>query len=409
LRLLPLLLVGLLLIGAAWWFRSSSWMREAILRGKDLSELEAIVRQHPDDAIAQYYLAKRYFLNHQFVDARTAYEATTRLDPNSARAHLGLGLTWFELHQIQSSQDELTQALTLDHQLPWAEYMLGRIAWLEGNSEAAIPHLQRAIKLDSRSAVAWYGLAVCYIQLGHRDTALGAMQQAVAHDETNTRYHTTLGELLVFQGKTEEGHREYDRALQLDPNYGPAVALMGSLYLYNLPGKDSQARAAELLQRATHLPSYHPQDVYFDLSQLYFRQGKYLQALPMLQKAIQADPRDERPYYLLTQIERRLGDSKAAAAANTKFQYISQRHVQKDDLEMHLRQAPADTPSRLKLARVYADLGLASQAIRQYQICLHQQPRATETARKLDQFVQQQRAQADANSQSRDFVMPSLH
>src|SRR5438094_10583940 len=91
-RLVTLLLVGLRLVGASWWLRSSRWLHDSVLRGKDLPELEALVRQQPEDALAQYYLAKSYYLNRRFSEARAAYDEAVRLDRNSARAHLGLGL-----------------------------------------------------------------------------------------------------------------------------------------------------------------------------------------------------------------------------------------------------------------------------------------------------------------------------
>src|SRR5947207_7621675 len=96
-RLVTLLLVGFLLVGAAWWLRSSPWLHDSFLRNKSLPELEALVRQQPEDALAQYYLAKGYYLNRRFSEARAAYEEAVRLDRNSARAHLGLGLALCEL------------------------------------------------------------------------------------------------------------------------------------------------------------------------------------------------------------------------------------------------------------------------------------------------------------------------
>ena len=46
---------------------------------------------------------------------------------------------------------------------------------------------------------------------------------------------------------------------------------MGSFYLRKVPGLDAQDRAEELLLRATHLKTYHPEQVYLDLGDLYVR------------------------------------------------------------------------------------------------------------------------------------------
>src|SRR5579884_2575662 len=85
-RLLPLLLVGLVLIGTAWAVRSSRSVLDTALRGTDLPHMEAAVRARPDDALGQYYLGKRYYLERRFREARDAYTAAVRLGPSSASA-----------------------------------------------------------------------------------------------------------------------------------------------------------------------------------------------------------------------------------------------------------------------------------------------------------------------------------
>src|SRR5436305_618211 len=71
--LVPLIFVGALLVGSALWLRSSKWTRNVGLQTKGVAELEAAVRSTPDDALARYYLAKQYYLNRRFADARDAY------------------------------------------------------------------------------------------------------------------------------------------------------------------------------------------------------------------------------------------------------------------------------------------------------------------------------------------------
>src|SRR5262249_39486612 len=156
-----------------------------------------------------------------------------------------------------------------------------------------------ATKLDPRSDTAWYFLGVCYIQLHRYDEGVDALRQAIKGREDNARYQTALGELLVYRGQTDEGRKHYERALQIDPNFGPACALMGGFYLRKVPGPEAADRAQELLERATRLRTYHPNQVYFDLGELYLQKGQFQKAVEALQASIKLDPRDERPYYSL--------------------------------------------------------------------------------------------------------------
>jgi tetratricopeptide (TPR) repeat protein len=405
-RLIALLLLGLVLIGGAFALRSSRGMRETILRGKALPELEAEARGHPDDALAQYYLAKSYYLHLRFSDARSAYEAAIRLDPNSARAHLGLALSLYESGRLREAEDAFVQTLRLDNRSAWSEYMIGKIAWLQGRLTDALPHMQRATQLDPRSDPAWFGLGVCYEQLHRYNDAVEPLRQAIAHREISAQYHTALGEVLVYRGYTDEGRKHYERALQLNPDYGPACQLMGGFYLHKVPGRDSLNRAEELLLRATHLRAYHPEQLYLDLGELYAQKGQYKQAVEALQESIREDPRDERAYYALATAYRHLGNARAAAAAEQQFKRISDRHNQLQTQEARVFHNPNNAAARLSLARLYRDLGLTTDAAKQYAAYLHLEPNASGVAHEFETWIEQARAALMRKQQDSDMRLP---
>jgi tetratricopeptide (TPR) repeat protein len=405
LRLLILLSAGLALVGGALWLRSSARMRETILSGKEISELEAAVQAQPGDALAAYYLAKRYYLARRFRDARAAYESVVRLEPASARAHLGLALSLYELGESRAARAEFERTLQLDSRSAWAEYMLGKLAWDYGSISAALPHVRRATELDPRSDPAWYALGVCYTHQRRFDLAVAALRRALARQVAFPEYHTALGEILLYRGDAAEGLRHYTRALQLDPDYGPACALLGRYYLRHATGADARRKAGELLQKAARLKTYHPEEVYLDLGRFYLDTGQYGKAVDALQHSIRLDPRDERPYFALTKACRRLGDTKAAEIAEQRFRFISVRHVAMQNLEAQVASIPGDAPARLHLARVYRDLGLARYAAQQYDAYLRLRPSDRVVAAEFHRFLQE-RAVAETPETKQDFVLP---
>src|SRR5690348_4794274 len=87
-RLYGLLAIAAVLIAGALWLRSSHPVREYLLSGRSLPELEAEVLQHPEDAVARYYLGKQYYLNRRFPEAQQAFHEAARLDPEWSRPHL---------------------------------------------------------------------------------------------------------------------------------------------------------------------------------------------------------------------------------------------------------------------------------------------------------------------------------
>src|SRR5207253_5995661 len=149
-------------------------------------------------------------------------------------------------------------------------------------------------------------------------------------------------------------------------NYGPACALMGSFYLRKVPGLDAQDRAEALLQQATHLKTYHPEQVYLDLGDLYLQKGEYRKAVGALQTSIRYDSRDERPYYALAKADRALGDVAGAGTAQARFERISRLHVEMQTQEARVFHNPDDQRARLALARIYGGIGMVPQAEEQF-------------------------------------------
>lgn len=386
-RLLALSLLGLLLVAAAWWTRSNRGTREYLLRTKEIPELEALARQNPADPVAQYYLGKGYYVSRRFSEARSAYEAAIQNDPDWARAHLGLALALYEEGDFGRAGDEFERARRLDGKLAWPEYMLGKLAWGRGSAEEALPHVRRATELDPRSDEAWYGLGVCYTQQRKYVEAIAALRNAVARREENAKYHTALGELLIYRGQPEEGLSHYERALKLDPDYGPLCALLGRFLLQNAPGDEALDRAEALLVRATALPTLRPAEVQFNLGQLYARKGKYDKAVEALKASLEKEPRDERTYYGLANAYRRMGRAKEAAETEARFKRISVLHVQQQGLEARVRHDPDNPVLRLRLARLYRGLGLHDKAGEQYNICVHLRPRDEGIAREFETFA----------------------
>jgi tetratricopeptide (TPR) repeat protein len=401
-----LLAAGALLVAGAVWIRSSDWGYARLLRRSSIPQLEAAVHRHPEDTRARYDLAKGYYLAGRFREAGDAYREVIAREPRSARAHLGLGLSLFELADLPAAAEALERALSLDQRLAWAEYMLGKIAWLHGSVTDALPHVRRATELDPRSGPAWYGLGVCYLHLRRYEEAIPALRQAIVREDRNAQYHTALAEVLLYRGGTEEGRQQLERALQLNPQHGPACALMGNYYLRKAGGPDALLRAAALLEQAARLPTYHPEQVYLDLGDLYLQKGEFQKARDALNESIRLDPRDERPYFTLSRVYRRLGQGKQAALAEARFRQVSRLHVEMQTVEARVFHNPGDQAARLRLARVYRELGLDAKAAAQYARYLHDRPKDQAVSAEFRQWLSKR---GEARSPGgRDFAPPAL-
>lgn len=213
-------------------------------------------------------------------------------------------------------------------------YLRGRYHW---NRRAiddlwkGLENFQRAIELDPNFALAWAGLADSYITmilggpfgktdrppmtLGEVRTKWGpTARRAVELDPDSSEAHATLGKglewlewdlagaereykralelnpddatahhrygvFLVVSGRTDEGFKELDRALELDPASLPVNADLGGYYCTALRDPD---RGIKQLKKTIELAPNWPR-VHFFISNCYAEKGMWNEALQELQ------------------------------------------------------------------------------------------------------------------------------
>ncbi len=212
-------------------------------------------------------------------------------------------------------------------------YLLGRFQWnkrTEAGLNQAIEYFQQAVNSDPKYAPAYAGLAQTYVLLPYYSgtsaneasaKAKSVAEQALRLDDTLVEAHATLGFVEVSLFHWPAAGLEYQRALQLNPNYATARQWY-SFYLWLTKGHDEALaeldharqldplsliintdqgrllcaahqtdRAIELLQKAINLdPNFA--DAHRALAMAYIQKGEYSQALDEAQRGVALDPND---------------------------------------------------------------------------------------------------------------------
>ncbi len=202
------------------------------------------------------------------------------------------------------------------------EYLLGRQFWNRQSEKGfadALEHFNRAREIDPGFALAWAGVADVYWGAADADIAptearakaKAAAQRALELDDSLAEAHTSLGAVnYVAEFQWAESEQEFQRAIQLKPNYAVAHWQYGWLLIF-------LGRAEEALkemQRAVELDPFSPV-MTTDLNVPYQMRAwkssgvevksEYDKAIAQCRKALELDPSFFLPHFVLGTIELR--------------------------------------------------------------------------------------------------------
>jgi len=154
-----------------------------------------------------------------------AQDSITELTPERrARLQWEAG---YVLHQLGEYERaiEAYRASIADRPTAEAHTFLGWSLSYLGRIEEAIAHCKIAIKLDPDFGNPYNDIGVYLLNTGKLEEAVPWLEKAIA----SKRYccyqfpHANLGRILLIQGKVEQAKRSFERALEFDPQYLPAL------------------------------------------------------------------------------------------------------------------------------------------------------------------------------------------
>jgi Tfp pilus assembly protein PilF len=137
---------------------------------------------------------------------------------------------------------------------------------------------------------------------GRLDEAAELYRKSIAIRPT-AEAHTFLGWTYSFQGRTEEAIEECRRAIGVDPDFGNPYNDIGA-YLIEL-GRHEEA--VPWLEKAIEAPRYEPRHFpHFNLARIHVRNSELDRAIVHLRKAVELEPRYEAARKELRKLEARL-------------------------------------------------------------------------------------------------------
>ena len=219
-------------------------------------EKRRLVKRHTDDSEAyRLYLKGRYYWNKYTKEGLTKaieyFNQSIELDPRYALAYAGLADAYYRLSNAYLPPKEVMpkartaamKAVEIDDTLVEAHASLGMIKmYHDWDWAGAEREYKRAIDLDPRSPLGYHRYGTYLQLLGRFDEANASFEQARQLDPLSLLVNSLLALGLYISRHYDRSIEQYQRTLDMDPNF--LMARLGIGFPYEQKGMYEEAIAA---------------------------------------------------------------------------------------------------------------------------------------------------------------------
>ncbi|MDY6938042.1 MAG: tetratricopeptide repeat protein [Cyanobacteriota bacterium] len=249
------------------------------------------------------------------------YQKAISLDPSFAGAYDRLGKVWQQLGREAESLDCTYRAYELEPTAfkPEEHVKLGDRLGDGGQLTQAITCYRQALKLNPQLGVAYDRLSRLLAQQGGSVPAAtevlgtgrvpdcGAREGASEEGGQTAAHCQQTAETLLSKGKLDEATVACEEALNIDPNFAPALKTLGNI----ARARGELDRARESYLKAIEVaPNYA--EAYANLGNLAAQAQQWPEAIERYQKAIALKPDFAGAYDRLSKVWQKLGKEREA-------------------------------------------------------------------------------------------------
>jgi tetratricopeptide (TPR) repeat protein len=282
-----------------------------LLAPSEASKAPQVPQEQSAPATSPFEPARHLSEIGKFDEAITQLEAMRTETPPPAGLSHELGIAYYKKSDYANAILNLKKALTENADDAEATQLIGICLYLAGRPGEAIPYLQKVLTWYPRANVdAAYILGISYIQNQQYGEARQTFAKMFGFAGDSAAAYLFCGRILFrleFTAVTEEYAQ---KAIALDPKLPMAHYLLGELYLYQ--AKTDQA-IAQFEQEIQLNPSFG--NVYFKLGDAYSRVERWDDAERLLQRSVWLDPNSSGPFILLGKVLLKKSEPELAARA----------------------------------------------------------------------------------------------
>ena len=206
-----------------------------------LADIEAALRETPEDASLLYLRGALRLETGQAVAAREDFSRALAADPDLADARLARGLSFLFEGDATSAISDFDAAIESDRDAAEALSLRGHARAALRQHDRALEDFNAALRRDPMLVSAYAGRAFSLSGRGEHERAEGDYSLALAIDPDFAEGYRGRAEARRRLGRREAAVEDYDRALMLDPTL--SAALVGRGLVKRRLGRFDQAAA----------------------------------------------------------------------------------------------------------------------------------------------------------------------
>lgn len=250
--------------------------------------LVSLGRRSELDTSIMSYVLDNYLETKQYETAAWAVEGMLKGAPGSSELHYLAGVAYDGLKNTSKALYHMGQVAETSRFYRNAVVHRALLYRSQGKVEQSIDVIKRALLQEPDSADYYLYLGSFYEELGRYDEALAAIDHGISLDSEDYRLFFRKGVIQDKSGNRQAAIESMKRVLALSPEDVEALNYLG--YTYAEMGIHLD-EAEVLIQNALKLK---PNDGYINdsMAWVYFKQGRYENALEWLGKAVFLVPDD---------------------------------------------------------------------------------------------------------------------
>lgn len=344
-----------------------------------IPHLQAATRLRPKEVFAWIGLGDAQALAGKLKDARASYERARALAPQEPLVYRGLGELYLHEKQLEKAKQTFLKGLKLNPSSLDLLLSLGNLLVVMNDAPLAVKYLKRAVELAPNDAEAHYLLGEAYERNRHLNAALKENLIAIQLNPSYAEAYGRVGLYYIKLTRYLEARKYLEKAITLNPAESHYYWALGDAYFYDISDPKRYDKAIALYAKALKLDPNNTNALY-SMGMALSRRGRLedlKRAIPYLERFARLapeGPEEIQPYYLLSEVYRRLGDQKQAKKYLTLFRKAKDRRKARLTRVFAAKSFLDTAEAHVRLGNRYLQQGNAPLALKEFQFALERNP-----------------------------------